>query len=216
MADYEALGVSEKQYREYFRNQLLRQKLADAIAEEQELPTEADHSSFFIISFATEEEANEAAANIAATDFLTVWNEIKSTPLDPEAVSTAFASELMWQTEDSLATNIGADVANAVFSLEIGDASEILVVPVDAENSQYILVMVSGREERPLTEAVIQQAKATALTSYIDTRLTGALNLTGYDEGRTPTTPRLDPKFLVQPTPVPEIPDLEDEGETGN
>ena len=51
LADYKALGVSEAQYRDYLRTQLLRQQLADVIAEEQELVTEAEHASFFILAF---------------------------------------------------------------------------------------------------------------------------------------------------------------------
>ena len=216
LADYQALGVSEEQYREFIRRNLLRQKVADAIAEEQELATEAEHAAFFIMSFDSEEEANEAAAAIDATNYLTVWNEIKSTPFDPEATSSAFASEILWQTQDSLEGSIGAEASDAVFTLSMGEPSAIIVREIDEETSQYILIMVSGREERPLSESVIQQAKAAALTSYIDRQLTGALTLTGYDEGRTPMQPRLDEKFLAAPTATPPLPEIDVEGEPDN
>ena len=210
LAGYTEVGITEEQYREYLRKQLLRQKLADAIAEEQELATEADHASFFFIITDNEAEANETAAMIANDDFLTVWNTVRSTPFDPEAEtpSSAFASEVMWQTREEVASNLGEEASVAIFDTPIGEPSAVITRAIDAETTQYILVMTSGRELRPLTEAAIQQAKVAALTSYIDQKLTGALTTTGYSEGRTPKTPRLDQKFLAQPTAAPEQPTL--------
>ncbi len=210
---YKALGVSEEQYREYLRTQLLRQRLADAIAEEQELPTEGEHASFFVLTFDTEEEANEAAAAIAASDFLTVWNEIRSRPFDPESESTAAATELLWRTQDDIASNINDDVAAAAFDLPMGTPSDVILWSVDEETQTYIILQVSGRELRPLTEDVIQQAKVAALTSFVDQRLAnGGLNMTGFDEGRTPLSPRIDDKFLAQPTATAVIPTIDASG----
>lgn len=79
------------------------------------------------------------------------------------------------------------------------------------------MLQVSGRELRPLTEDVIQQAKVAALTNFVDQRLAnGSLNLTGFDEGRTPLTPRIDNKFLVQATATPVIPTVEAGDGEGN
>ncbi len=226
LAGYTALGVSEEQYREYLRKQLLRQKLADAIAEEQELPTEGEQATYFFIVTDNEEEANETAAMIADGDYLTVWNTIRSTPFDPEAEtpSSAFASEIMWQTRDEVASNLGEDAAVAIFDTPIGEPSGVVTRSGEDGTTQYLILMTSGREVRPLAESAIQQAKVQALTSFVDERMTsGGLNFTGYEEGRLPQTPRLDPKFLAQPTaaPVqPTLPPIEDapieEGETDN
>lgn len=216
LASYVALGVTEEQYREFLRTQLLRQRLADAIAEEQELPAEGEHTSFFILTFETEGEANEAAAAIADGDFLTVWNEIRSTPFDPESESTASATEILWRTQDDIATNINEEVATAVFELPIGTSSEVLNWSIDEETTNYVIVQVSGREVRPLGESVIELAKATALTNYIDRLLAAAdLNFTGFEAGRTPMTPRLDEKFVAAPTATPVLPTIEASGEEG-
>ncbi len=214
--DYKALGVSETQYREFIRIQLLRQKVADAIADELEMPTEAEQANFYFIIFDTEEAANEAEALIAEGDFLPVWNEFRSLPIDPEAESLSFASEQFWQSETDVITNIGSEVADLIFGLDIGEPSGVIERILDEETSQYILVMVSGRELRPLADTIIQQAKIAGLTNYIDQKLVGILNLTGFDQGRTPTQPRLDEKFLAQPTATPIIPTVAADGEDGS
>jgi hypothetical protein len=78
IAQFDEYGVSEADYRELVRRQLLREKVQEAIAAEQELAEEADHVSLYILQFATEEAANEAAAKIASDGYLPVWNEIGS------------------------------------------------------------------------------------------------------------------------------------------
>ena len=76
-------------------------KLADALAEEQAVPTEALHASIFLLSFDTEADANEALAMIQTGDFLTVWNDNSQRTADAET-TTGTASELLWRTQDTL------------------------------------------------------------------------------------------------------------------
>ena len=200
---FEALGVSEEQYREIVRNQLYRERLIEALSTENELSNEAEHVSFFVLQFETEEEANEAAAMIDSSDYLSVWNEIRSIVPDPAEPSTAQATEILWRTQDAVATSIGAEVAEVAFDLPIGESSAVISRTVDAETSRYYLIQVSGREVRPLSESELQTAELENLAAFIDSQLTGNLTLTEYDRGRTPTSPVLDPLFTTPPTATP-------------
>jgi SurA-like N-terminal domain len=203
LAEFEALGVSEAEYRELVRTQIYRRRLTEALVEEQELADEAEQVSFFFIQFDTEEEANEAAALVEASDYLPVWNEISNQVPDPSSGSTARASEIVWFIADAIAENLGAEVTEAVFDLPIGVSSEPIARVVDATTTLYYLVQVSGREVRPLSETELQTAELELLATFIDTQLTGNLTLTEYDRGRTPTTPLLDPIFTTPPTATP-------------
>lgn len=200
---FEALGVSEEQYREIVRNQLYRERLIEVLSTENELSNEAEHVSFFVLQFETEEEANEAAAMIDSSDYLSVWNEIRSIVPDPAEPSTAQATEILWRTQDAVATSIGAEVAEVAFDLPIGESSAVISRTVDAETSRYYLIQVSGREVRPLSESELQTAELENLAAFIDSQLTGNLTLTEYDRGRTPTSPVLDPLFTTPPTATP-------------
>lgn len=205
MADFEDLGVSEAQYREIVRNQIYRERLIEVLDVEDELSDVAEQASFFIMQFGTEEEANEALAMIEASDFISVWNEIRSTPADAESGSTAQASEILWQTEDTITTNLGAEVAGPVFALPIGEASEVISRTVALDTNQYYLVQVTGREERPLTASDMQTRQLENLAAFIDEQLVGNLTLTEYDRGRVPTSPVLDPIFTAAPTATPVV-----------
>jgi hypothetical protein len=205
VAQFEELGVSEEQYREIVRNQIYRERLIEALAEEDELAEEAQQASFFVLQFETEEEANEAAAVIDSSDYLSVWNEIRSQPADPESGSTAQASEVLWRTQDAVVTSLGAEVAEAAFALPVGEASEIISRTVDAETSRYYLIQVTGREVRPLSASELQTNQLENLAAFIDAQLTGNLTLTEYDRGRAPTTPVLDPIFTTPPTATPPV-----------
>ncbi|MCP4421380.1 MAG: hypothetical protein GY805_32620 [Chloroflexi bacterium] len=207
IAEFEELGNSEAQYREIVRMQLYQEQLLAALAEEQELSDEAEQASFFIIQFETEEDAIEAAALIDASAYLPVWNEISNREPDPTGALTAQATEILWRTADTLADSLGAEVAETVFALPIGTPSEPIARIVDAETTRYYLVQVSGREVRPLSASELQTVELENLATFIDTQLTGNLTLTEYDQGRTPTSPVLDPLFTAQPTAVPGAPD---------
>lgn len=203
MTQFDDLGVSEEQYREIVRAQLYRQRLMDELAVEQELSDSAEHASFFVLQFDTEEEANEAAALIAAGDYLEVWNEVRSLVPDPETTSTGIATEVLWRTQDAVTTNYGLEVAEAAFSLSIGDPSGIISRTVDASTTRYYLLQVSGREVRPLSASEYQTLQLENLAALIDEQLVGNLTLTEYDRGRTPTNPVLDPLFTAAPTATP-------------
>ena len=205
IAQFEALGVSEEQYRELVRAQLYRERLIEELSLESEISDEAEQVSFFYLQYETEEEANEALAVIGSSDYLSVWNEIKSQPDDVEFTGTAQASEVVWQTEAAITPSLGAEVVEAAFDLSIGEPSGLISRMVDAETTLYYLIQVTGREVRPLAASELQSLQQNNLATFIDTQLTGNLTLTEYDRGRTPTTPVLDPIFTTPPTATPPV-----------
>lgn len=205
MTQFEDLGVSEKTYREIVRSQIYRVRLLEVLAEEDELAKEAEQASYFVLQFGTEAEANEAAALVAEQGYLPVWNEVRSLVPDPESASTAVATEVLWRTQDAAETSSGAEVAEAAFSLPVGEPSSIISRTVDAENTLYYLIQVSGREVRPLSASELQTLELENLAAFIDEQLAGGLTLTEYDRGRTPTNPLLDPIFTTPPTATPTV-----------
>lgn len=208
LEQFRSLGITEAAYRNAVRAQLYQERLMDALADERELATQAEHASVFLLSFGTEESANEALALINDGDFLTVWNTVRSTPVgDSEGVfPDANASELLWRTRDAYESSFGADVAEAIFTLPVNTPSEVLVQNVNEETTRYHILQVSGRELRDLSESALQTEKQQLLRSFIDAELVGNSQITEVWRGRVPTQPLLDPKFLAQPTPTPNIP----------
>ena len=201
VARLDELNADEAIFRSTVEQSLYRQRLADAIAEEGELSSDALHASYYNLAFGTEEEANEALAMVGADGFLTVWNTIRSLPFDPESTATSDASEIVWRTEDSIGQIAGSLIADSVFNLAIDTPSGVLSEEVDGVTTYYIL-MVSGREDRPLSEAQINQTKQERLTSFLATQL-NVERFSSVSLGRAPRQPILDPLFLAQPTATP-------------
>lgn len=203
LAQFRDMGVDEATYRSVVQAQLYRDKLSDALAEENNLSEEAEQASVYLLSFTDEAEANEALEQVAAEGLLTVWNTIRSTPLDPESDSTANALELLWRRQEDLA-NFGAGVQTAVFELPLNSPSDILVnEDATTETTTYYIVQVSGREVRPLSPSAFEAEKQENLTTFLDSQIAGSLEITEFWRSRVPTQPVLDPKFLVPPTPDP-------------
>ncbi|WP_420631193.1 SurA N-terminal domain-containing protein [Candidatus Leptofilum sp.] len=207
MTQFAEKGVSEELYREIVRTQLYRERLVEALAEENELSDEAEQASFFVLQFGTEEEANEAEALIAEQGYLPVWNEIRSIVPDPESGSTASTDEVVWLTQTATANRLGAEVAEAAFTLPIREPSSVISRTVDAQTTLYYLIQLTGKEERPLSATEYQTLQQENLGAFIQEQLvTGGLTLTEYDRGRTPTNPVLDPIFTTPPTATPALP----------
>lgn len=207
-----SLGVDESVYRSVVRAQICRERLADILAEEQELSTIAPHASLFLISFETEEEANAALEEIQNSDYLTVWNTVQSRSQPVSEADTefpsAFAFELLWRTQDNLESSIGPEIAGPAFELPINEPTEVISVANTDGSTTYYIVMVSGREERELSDAELQTRKQELLQTYLDEQLTEQLTITDAWRGRVPILPVLDTKFLAQPTPAPTQPPL--------
>lgn len=206
------LGASEAAYRNAVRAQLCRTRLAEVLAEEQSLSRTAPQASVFVITADTEEAANEVQAQIEAEGFLTAWNTIQSRVEDPEATELPPTSsfELLWRTQDALESSVGPLVAAQAFELPVNEPSDLIVVDNGDGTSSYYLIMVSGREERELSESEYETRRQELLQIFADEQLTGNLQLNELWRSRVPTLPVLDSKFLAAPTATPEVEPAED------
>lgn len=202
LAQFSELGISEEAYREVVRNQLLRQKLTETLAEEGAIEETAIHANIFLLFFEDEAAANEALALINTDGFLTTWNTYRS---NVDATTGGSAFELLDRTETELAQSLGADVASAIFELEVDQPSGILAdTDMETGTSRYFIVQPTGFEEKELTGQELAQLEAAQLTNFIDGRLAGNVEYYETWRNRVPTQPRLDPKFLAPATPTPE------------
>lgn len=209
LADFNNLNVNEDVFRDVVRSNLYTDKLLDALGEENNVPTEAMKASIYLLSFDTQADAEEAQAMIEAGDFLTVWNTIRSTPPDPEAETSTTASELLWRTQDELSATLGEDVANVAFTLPPNVPSAPIEQMVDEETTRYHILQVSGREVRPLSQAVIDNAKQTLLQNLLAEKAATGVEINEIWRNYYPTQPVLDTKFLAQPTATPDLSGLE-------
>lgn len=209
---YAEMGVDEETYREVVRAQILREKLAEALAEETEMSPEAEHASFFVLSFESAEEAEQAAAAIAEDGFLEVWNRIRSLPDDDEAALPGSATEAVWQTQDAVEQRFGARVAEAAFELALNEPSEVIESEPGIDEATgaeqppvYTIIMVTGREVRELPESTLETQRQQLVSDLIEKLRTegGRVEVLTTWQGHTPTQPVLDPVFLQQPTAVP-------------
>lgn len=205
MDRYRDKGVSEETYRDVLRAQLYRQKLGDQLAEVENLPSEAEHASLYLLRFDSEEAAQNALDLVEEEGFLEVWNRMRSLPVDAEERPEGTATEILWRPQDQLEQQVGAEVAQAAFDLPLETPSAILVQTTTDEtgaaSDSYYIIMVSGREVRDLTEAAIENQKNDLVAELISTQreLTPIERFPRW-RTRVPTQPVLDPAFLVPPT----------------
>jgi hypothetical protein len=131
---------------------------------------------------------------------------IQSTPVDPEATEEPATSafELLWRTRTSLEASVGPEVAEAAFDLPIEEPSALISAVNNDDSTSYYIIMVSGREEREMSESEFNTRQQELLQGFIDTALTGNLQINDFWRGRVPTSPALDSKFLTPATATPE------------
>lgn len=210
LQQYRDLGVDSAAYRAEVRAQLFRQRLADALAVENELSRDAEHVNFYVLVFDNQAEAEEVAGTLTPDNFLEVWNTIRSQQSNPEATSTAFASELFRRTEDDLASTFSPEFATAVFDQPLNTPTSVVAVTGQDGTISYFIAVPSGKEVLPLTESAYQAKKDELVSALVTTLRGGNVILQDVWRGRVPTKPALDDKFYATPTPAPEqvLPDL--------
>lgn len=208
----DGLGADEDLFRTSIENALYREKLAEAIAEEEELSNTAPHVSFYRLTYNSEEEANEALAMIEAEGYVTVWNTVRSLLFDTSSTSTADASEIVWSTQETVENRMGGVIADTAFELPLETPSELIIEEGDAGRT-YSILYVTGREERELTESQFAQLQQDRLASFLSNQL-DVERFSSVYLGRAPRQPVLDPLFLEPPTPTPPI--VVPSGDDGN
>ena len=203
-------GASQDLFEQGIESQMYRERLTDALAEEQGYETERLEASAFILTFQSEAEANDFLAQIDDEGFLTTWNSVRSIPVGEGEEQTASAREQVWLPQSQWEAFLGTDVGNAIFDLGLNTPSEILTQTVPAATAEeepsinYHIVQVSGREMRPLSQGLIDQAKQEVLTAWLEQQRDSRVE--EYENrwrNRSPSQPSLDPKFFVAPTPAP-------------
>lgn len=226
---YQALGVGEDAYRSVIRAQLYREKLADHLAEAQDLPEEAEMASIYTLAVDGVEEAEQLHDRVQGGEYLPVWNEVRSALSDAENAPAATAGESVWRTQEQLEQQYGPQVAEAAFELPIGEPSEVLTQTVQApsaaagqdeeaaqgteEQTRYYVIQVSGREVRDLSQSAIENRKQELVSELVaEQRQGGLAQIQTFPlwRARVPRQPLLDPQFLVapptEPAPLPTQP----------
>lgn len=204
IGQYSDLGVDESVYRTAVAGAIMSERLAEALQVEQELPRQGEKASAFLVTYATEEEAQQALDEIQAGDFLSVWNSVRSLPQDQQDATSPTATELLWRSEADIAEGFGEEVAAAIFGLPVEIPSSVIEVPLGDGNSRWVITMTSGRELRDLADGELQQQRQDALTAFVDSIINSeSVELSETWRNRVPVVPVLDPKFLVPPTATP-------------
>lgn len=224
LAAYKDKGANETLFRHVVEQNLYAEKLLEAIAEERadEVDQEELQASLFVLSFGTEEEALDYQERIEASDFLTVWNMVRSdalanppvatdgTETTDESAGTAQATEYVWRNQASLEMTVGiTNTATIIDDLEIGEVSGILENIITAEDgtgaTTYYLVQLSGREMRALSESTIDQQEQQIFQAWLQEIRLDRFEDLGNWRGRAPRQPAIDSRYLVaQPTFTPE------------
>lgn len=238
LAAYKDKGVNDEIFRYVIAQRLYEERLTEALAEEKEdeIIREEMQVSLYVMSFETALEAVQYQQQMASSDFLTVWNTVRSdqlaaasapvatetitsTATTDEPVSTATATEYLWRNQESLELTVGVTMtAQIMDELEVGQTSEILFNKGADGVVTYYLVQVSGRELRPVAEGTVEQQKATFFQNWLqEVRVDGFVDLGGW-RSRSPRQPAIDPAYLqAQPTFTPEpVPTVSEEEPVSN
>ena len=153
------LDISERQFRSWVEASLLIEKLREQI--EAQVPATAEQVEMRTMSLDSAERANELVARLdAGEDFQTLADELEE---DEEV--TGHSVELGWLPRSILERDLGPELADLAFSLEVGEHSQ--PVPEDG-GMWYTIIQVVGHEERELEPFARQQLGADAFQEWLD------------------------------------------------
>ena len=189
------IGVGEETLRGSVETQLLTEKVREELMEE--VPREADQVSFDALVFTLPAEANLSLARLEdGESFEELAEEARANPERDATVQTS-----SWTPFDELVQSYGGAVAEAAFSLEADEWSDL----VTTEDGQIMIVYVTGHEVRELSATLLRTKENELYTAWLD-ELRAAAEIKKYDywTNRVPQTPALDYRYLI-PTAVPTV-----------
>ncbi|MFZ5885816.1 MAG: peptidylprolyl isomerase [Chloroflexota bacterium] len=178
---FKSYGVSEATLRDVYRNNILRQKLQDAIA--ADLPTSEEQVWARHILVDTESEAVAIVQLLKnGSDFARLAKEFSK-----DTGSGAQGGDLGWFGRGVMVP----EFENAAFSQPIGEIGE----PVKTQFG-YHIIQVLDRRELPLTPSQLENNRQKAFTDWLDAAKAAA-QITTYDTWRQHIPPMPD----FQPIP---------------
>lgn len=165
-------GLTDEEYREYERLQLMY----DVLLEEyrKEVPTTMDQAYLRYLQVSTLDEADELVKRLEdGASFEDLKAEVEA-----DADTPGYGSELRWYTQDALEQELGADVAAQAFSTKAGAFSG-----QDAEGIVYYAVeVVDFQADRELDEDVSRQLASELLNEWLSSRMETAVEYLDYNE----------------------------------
>ena len=152
-----ASHFSEEDYRTMIETSLFRDQLHAIIGEDVIQTTDQVETIFFTAD--GEEAAQSLRERINnGEDTATLIEELNNDDSDLTAGYT-----LSWLPLGYLGGQLGAAIEQVAFNTPIGKASE----PTLGNDGQYYVIYVSGHEERPLDETLLQQAREQKYTDWL-------------------------------------------------
>ena len=178
----QAINISEKQFRDIIRAEILRNKMVDEIGNDTSKSEEQVWARHILVE--TEEEAQDVLVRLeAGEEFATL-----ATELSTDTGSGANGGDLGWFGRGRMVLPF----EESVFSLEIGEVSE----PVQSDFGWHIIQKL-GHEIRPIDDATYNQMKQTTFNDWLIVQRDAAEIQQDDTWGEVyPETPVIPPEYL--------------------
>ena len=178
---FKTYGISEEVLRDIYTNNLLREKLQDAITADQPATEEQVWARHILVD--TEAQATAVYELLKnGSDFARLARDFSK-----DTGSGAQGGDLGWFGKGTMVT----EFETAVFSQSIGEIGE----PVQTQFG-YHIIQVLDRQELPLSASQLEQNRQTSFAEWLTTAKEGA-EITNYDGWQTQIPPMPD----FQPVP---------------
>jgi parvulin-like peptidyl-prolyl isomerase len=154
-------GVSERQYRDIVKRQLLRQQVAEHFA--SLVPETGLVAQVQIVQLDTGDDAEAAKARLdAGEDFGAVAEELST-----DATTKDAGGDLGWIALGQMTTRYGQEFERVAFSTQVDTISE----PVLSNDKHYIIRVLDRDPDGPLPEDVLLSRQNSALAGWLSDQL---------------------------------------------
>ncbi len=151
---------SEQDFRALIEANLLREQLQAIIGADIAQTSDQVESVFFAVDSVETGQAIRERIN-SGEDTAALIEELSN---DDNDLTAGYA--LPWAPLGYLGAQLGTEIDQVVFNTPVGRAAE----PTLGSDGQYYVIYVSGHEERPVEESVMQQMREEEYTSWLETQ----------------------------------------------
>ncbi len=142
-------GLSQETFREMFRAQVLKEQLQEELA--QDVETTADQVQAAVMIAPTVEQAQELYERVEAGEDVEALIEELNNDEDQDVGGYS----IPWLPIGYLGSQLSPEIEQVAFNTPVGEVAE----PILAPDGTYYVIYVTGHEERPLAENLLNQSR---------------------------------------------------------
>ncbi|MEA3308319.1 MAG: SurA N-terminal domain-containing protein [Chloroflexota bacterium] len=166
-------GLSEESFRQLLAINILKPQVVEGLAQDMVTVAEQTKINYISTKIGAEAAVLEGRLSAGETDIAALTEELNGNENPDNG-----GGSLPWYPLGYIEQFLGAEVESAAFDTPVGEIS----APVQGQDESYYIIYVEDREERPLSETLLQQEQLNSYNEWLTSEISAQVEKLDWQE----------------------------------